>query len=137
MDAKVTWKHEGLLLDASADTGGTIRLASGLDEGASGFRPMELMAMSLAGCTAMDVLSILQKKRQDVVDFEVRVHTESADTYPKIWVKTAVEYVVTGRDIDPAAIERAMDLSRERYCPAQNMLNKVVDIELKYTIIEV
>ena len=137
MDTKVTWKHEGLLLDATADTGGTIRLASGMDEGASGFRPMELMAMSLAGCTAMDVLSILQKKRQDVVDFEVKVHTESADTYPKIWVKTVVEYVVTGRDIDPAAIERAMDLSRERYCPAQNMLNKVVDIELKYTIVEV
>ena len=51
----------------------------------------------------------MQKKRQDVVDFEVRVHTEPAETYPRIWVKTVVEYIVTGRNIDPKAIERAMD----------------------------
>ena len=137
MDAKVTWKHEGLLLDATADTGGTIKLASGMDKGADGFRPMELMAMSLAGCTAMDVLSILQKKRQDVVDFEVRVHTEKANDYPHVWTSVVVEYVVSGRNIDPKAVERAMDLSRTTYCPAQNMLNKAVDIELKYTIHEV
>ena len=137
MDAKVTWKHEGLLLDATADTGGTIKLASGMDKGADGFRPMELMAMSLAGCTAMDVLSILQKKRQDVVDFEVRVHTEKANDYPHVWTSVVVEYVVTGREIDPKAVERAMELSRKTYCPAQNMLNKAVDIELKYTIHEV
>lgn len=137
MDAKVTWKHEGLQLNATADTGGNIPLASDLDKGAAGFRPMELMALSLAGCTAMDVLSILQKKRQDLVDFEVRVHTEKADDYPKVWTSAVVEYVITGRNIDPKAVERAMELSRKTYCPAQNMLNKAVEIKLKYTIHEV
>jgi putative redox protein len=136
MDAKVIWKHEGLLLDGTAANRGQIALASDLDEGKPGFRPMELLAIGLAGCTAMDVLSILQKKRQDVVDFEVRVHTEKADTYPKVWTAAVIEYVVTGRNIDPAAVERAMQLSQETYCPAQNMLGQAVPIELKYTIIE-
>ncbi|MEJ2756997.1 MAG: OsmC family protein [Anaerolineales bacterium] len=101
-----------------------------------GFRPMELLAMGLAGCTAMDVISILKKKRQNVVDFEVKVHTEKAEQYPKVWTKAVIEYVVTGSGVDPAAVERAMQLSRETYCPAQNMLGQAVNIETKYTIIE-
>jgi putative redox protein len=136
MDAKVTWKNKGLLLSGTADTGAVLDLASSMDEGEAGFRPMELLAIGLAGCTAMDVLSILKKKRQDVVDFEVRVHTEPADEYPKVWVVAKLEYVITGRSINPKAVERAMDLSKTTYCPAQNMLNKAVDIELSYTIIE-
>lgn len=136
MDAKVTWKNKGLLMSGTADTGSVLDLASAMDEGEAGFRPMELLALGLAGCTGMDVLSILKKKRQDVVDFEVRVHTETADEYPKVWVVAKLEYVITGRNIDPRAIERAMDLSKTTYCPAQNMLNKAVDIELSYTIIE-
>jgi len=136
MDAKVTWKNEGLIFDATADTGGIVNLASSLDQGVEGFRPMELLAMGLVGCTSMDVMSILQKKRQDVTDFEVRVHTETADQYPKVWTKAVIEYVVTGRNVDPAAVERAMQLSKETYCPAQAMLGKAVEIELKYTIIE-
>ena len=137
MDAKVTWKHEGLLMEGTADTGGAIPLASSLDVGADGFRPMELLAIGLAGCTGMDVLSILKKKRQDVVDFEVKVHTEKVDTYPKVWTSAAIEYVITGRNIDPKAVERAMSLSRETYCPAQYMLGKAVSIDLKYTIVEI
>ncbi|MBN2044225.1 MAG: OsmC family protein [Anaerolineales bacterium] len=136
MDAKVTWKKEGLLFDATADTGGTVRLASSLDGDAEGFRPMELMAMSLVGCTSMDVMSILQKMRQDVSAFETRVHTEKVDEHPKVWNTAVVEYIVTGRNIDPKAVERAIQLSKERYCPAQAMLGKAVEIELKYTIIE-
>ena len=137
MDAKVTWKNEGLLFNATADTGGNIKLASSLDGDAEGFRPMELMAMSLAGCTSMDVMSILQKKRQDVIAFETRVHTEKSQDYPQVWTTAVVEYVVTGRNIDPGAVERAIQLSKERYCPAQAMLGKAVEIELKYRIIEV
>ncbi len=136
MDAKVTWKQEGLRFTATADTGGKIDLASKMDEGADGFRPMELLAMGLAGCTGMDVISILKKKRQDVVNFEVKVHTEKAQDYPQIWTKTILEYIVTGRNIDPKAVERAMELSKNTYCPAQNMLGKAVNIETKYTIVE-
>lgn len=137
MDAKVTWKNEGLMFKATADTGGKIDLVSKMDSGAEGFRPMELLAMGLAGCTAMDVISILKKKRMDVVDFEVKVHTEKAETYPQVWTTTELEYVVTGRNINPNAVERAMELSRTNYCPAQNMIGKAVDIKMRYTIIEV
>ncbi|MEN8241635.1 MAG: OsmC family protein [Chloroflexota bacterium] len=137
MEAKVTWKNEGLLMQGTADTGSVLELASGLDEGAPGFRPMELLAIGLAGCTSMDVLSILKKKRQDVTDFEVRVHTENAEKHPHVWNEARLEYVISGRNIDPKAVERAMDLSKTTYCPAQNMLNQSVEIELSYTIIEV
>ena len=137
MDAKVTWKNDGLLFNGTADTGGQIELASSLDGGAKGFRPVELLAVGLAGCTAMDVLSILQKKRQEIVDFEVQVHTEKADDYPQVWTWVQIEYIVTGRNIDPKAVERAISLSESTYCPAQNMLSKAVDIELIYKIIEV
>ena len=137
MDAKVTWKQDGMMFKATADTGGSVDLVSKLDSGATGFRPMELLAMGLAGCTGMDVISILKKKRMDVVDFEVKVHTEKAETYPQIWTKAQIEYIVTGRNIDPKAVERAMELSRDKYCPAQNMLGNAVNIELKYKIVEI
>ncbi len=136
MDAKATWKKEGLVFDGTADTGVVVPLASGMDEGAEGFRPMELLGVGLAGCTGMDVISILQKKRQQVFDFEVIVHTKSADEHPHVWTWVQIEYIVTGHDIDPKAVERAMQLSADRYCPAQNMINKAVEIELTYKIIE-
>ncbi len=137
MEAKVTWKHQGLMFTGTADTGSEVAMASSLDMGEAGFRPMELLGVGLAGCTAMDVISILQKKRQDVVDFEVQVHTKAAEDYPHVWTWVQIEYIITGRNIDAGAVERAMELSSSRYCPAQNMINKAVDIELTYKIIEV
>jgi len=136
MKAKATWKNKGLLFSGTADTGGEVNLASDLDIGEKGFRPMELLAVGLAGCTGMDVISILKKKRQDITSFEVQVETESAQDHPHVWVKAKIKYLVHGRGVDAKAVERAMALSKERYCPAQNMLNKAVDIELEYQIIE-
>jgi len=137
MKAKAVWKNQGLLFSGTADTGGEIKMASGMDKGENGFRPMELLAVGLAGCTGMDVISILQKKRQDVTSFEVQVETESAESYPHVWVKTRIKYQIHGRGIKPEAVEKAMQLSKDRYCPAQNMLNKAVDIDLEYEIVEV
>lgn len=136
MEAKVSWKNNGLLFGGTADTGSQVRLASSMDEGEPGFRPMELMGLALAGCTAMDVLSILKKKRQDVTDFEVQVHSKAADEHPHVWTWVQVEYIVTGNAIDPKAVERAMELSANKYCPAQNMIKHAVDIELAYKIVE-
>lgn len=137
MKAKVSWKNQGLMFLGTADTGGQVNMSSNMDEGEDGFRPMEMLAMGLAGCTGMDVISILTKKRQDVTDFEVQVETELAEEHPHVWVKAKIKYIVKGRGIDSKAIERAMQLSKDRYCPAQNMLNKAVDIDLEYEIIEV
>ncbi|MDH5606539.1 MAG: OsmC family protein [Anaerolineae bacterium] len=136
MTAILNWKGEGLKFAATANTGGEVGLASGQDEGEPGFRPMEMMAIGLGGCTAMDVLSILKKKRQDVTAFEVQVHTEVVDQHPRVWNQVTIEYLVTGNNIDPDAVERAMALSYDKYCPAQNMIRKAVDINLTYKIIE-
>jgi putative redox protein len=95
-----------------------------------------VMALSVGACTAMDVISILEKKRQEVSAFEVQVHTEKMEAYPQIWSKLEIEYILTGKEIDPAAVERAIQLSADKYCPAQNMLKDVVDIQHNYKILE-
>ena len=122
----------------TADTGFTLPLGADPAVGGDddGFRPLELMAISLAGCTAMDVISILRKKRQEVTGFEVKVHADRANEFPKVFTHITVEYNVTGHNIDPDAIERSIELSSTAYCPAQAMLAKAVTIEHKYTIVE-
>jgi putative redox protein len=137
MDAKVTWDH-GMTLSGTADSGFTVPLGASPSVGGEndGFRPMELMAISLAGCTAMDVISILRKKRQDVTAYEVKVHADQADQHPHVFTQSVITYEVTGHDVKEAAVIRAMELSAERYCPAQSMLSKVMPIELLYEIYE-
>jgi putative redox protein len=137
MDAKAIWRG-GLSFTGSAETGFEVPLGADPAVGGAndGFRPLELMAISLAGCTAMDVISILKKKRQQVTAFEVRVHAERAAEHPRVFTHLKIEYLVTGRSIDPAALERAMELSKTTYCPAQAMLAKAVEMELGYRIIE-
>lgn len=137
MDAKVVWKH-GLSFTGLADTGFELPLGADPSVGGEndGFRPMELFAIGLAACTGMDVISILRKKQQDVTAFEVRTRVNRTDQHPKVFSAVEVEYVVSGRNIDPAAVERSVELSITKYCPAQAMLSKAVPITHKITIIE-
>jgi putative redox protein len=137
LDAKVIWK-KGLSFTGSADSEFTIPLGTEVSQGGEedGFRPMELFAIGLAGCTAMDIISILNKKGQMVSAFEVRAHVERAQDFPKVFTSGVVEYLVTGHNIDEAALIRSMELSATRYCPAQAMLGKIMPIELKYQIFE-
>ena len=137
MEAKVSWQGK-LSFSGGAETGFSVPLGSAPQVGGDndGFRPMELIAVGLAGCTAMDVISILSKKRQDVTDFEVQVHAERADEHPKVFTSAVIEYFVTGRQLDEAAVLRAMELSAMRYCPAQAMFARIMPIELKYNIYE-
>lgn len=137
MDAKVIWKGR-MTFTGTADTGFNVALGSSPDVGGDndGFRPLELMAVSLAGCTAMDVISILKKKGQDVTAFEVHTHADQAGEHPHVFTHVQVEYILTGHGINPAAVERAIELSVTRYCPAQAMLSKAVQIDHNYKIIE-
>jgi putative redox protein len=137
MDAIVTWDH-GLTFVGTADSGFAVRLGADPAVGGEndGFRPMELIALGLAGCTAMDVVSILKKKRQELTGFEVEVHAETAPEHPKVFTSIVIEYVVRGRRIDPAAVERAIELSETKYCPAQGMLARVAPIRHAYRIVE-
>lgn len=137
MDASVTW-HRGLTFTGTADTGFEVPLGADRAVGGDndGFLPLELMLISLAGCTAMDVISILQKMRQQVTSFETRVHAERATEHPRVFTSIHVEYVLTGRGIEKVAAERAIELSETRYCPAQAMLGKAVPLARSLKVLE-
>ena len=135
MDAKVVWQNK-MSFEGSADTGFSLPLGASPAVGGDndGFRPVELLAVGLAGCTAMDVVSILQKKKQTIESFEVRVHVDQAGEHPKVFTQIEIEYVITGGDISREAIERAVQLSTEKYCPAHAMLSQAVTIRHQYEI---
>ncbi len=138
MDAKVTWRGR-MSFSGIADSQHTVALGTdpGVGGDDDGARPMELIAMGLAGCTAMDVISILDKKRQQVTAFEVQVHASRAGEHPKVFTGAEIEYFISGNAIDEAAVVRAIELSAVRYCPAQAMFVKIMPVTLKYHIFEV
>lgn len=84
----------------------------------------------------MDVISILRKKKQNVTAFEVRTHADQAGEHPHVFTHVLVKYIVTGHEVSPAAVERAIELSTTKYCPAMAMLSKAVQINHEYQIIE-
>jgi putative redox protein len=137
METKVTWKNR-LSFTGSSPSGFNVPLGTDPSVGGDndGFRPMELIAIGLAGCTAMDTISILLKKRQEISAFEVVVHAERAEEHPKVFTQVTLEYLIEGHNVDPAAVERAIELSASKYCPAQAMLEKAIKIEHKYSIKE-
>jgi putative redox protein len=137
MDANVIWQ-QGMHFTGKAASGFEVPLgAEQADGGADdGFRPLELMAVSLAGCTAMDVISIMKKKQQVVTAFEVRVQADQAQEFPKVFTHAILTYLVTGHNVDEVALRRSIGLSATKYCPAQAMLAKVFPVELRYEIYE-
>ena len=137
MESKVVWKGR-MAFTGSSDSGYLIPLDAKKRAGGHemGFQPLQLFAIGLVGCTGMDVISILQKKRQEVTEFEVSAHIERAEEHPKVFTKIVIEYKVTGKGIDQQSVERAVELSETRYCPAQAMLEKAVEISHKITILE-
>jgi putative redox protein len=137
MDASLKWQG-GMKFIATADSNHDVILDSDPSVGGTdlGSRPMELILEGLAGCTAMDVISIMRKKRQNVTGYEVTAHAERANQHPKVFTAIEIKYTFWGKNIDPKAVERAIELSEQIYCPAQAMLAQVVPIKLSYEIIE-
>jgi putative redox protein len=137
MDVNAVWKH-ALTFENTTGTGFTLRLGAIGENGEEreGASPMETILVALASCTGMDVISILHKKRQEVNGFEVKVHGDRTNEHPKVFTHVKVEYIITGRNIDPAAAERAVELSTTKYCSVHAMLIKAVEIEHKITIRE-
>ncbi|MCJ7568537.1 MAG: OsmC family protein [Anaerolineales bacterium] len=136
MDAKVTWSKR-LSFIGEADTGFSVPLGANPQVGGDndGFRPMELIAIGIAGCTAMDVISILQKKRQNVTAFEVQLRSQRAQDHPRVFTQMEIEYLISGHDVDETAVQRALELSENKYCPAQAMFTQILPIKLSYKII--
>jgi putative redox protein len=102
----------------------------------AGIRPKELLLLSLAGCTASDVVSILQKKRVKLDDFEINIFAEMTEEHPKVYSKIDLEYVFYGKDIKDKDVERAIELSQTTYCGVTAMFKKAMKINHTYRIEE-
>ncbi len=102
----------------------------------SGAKPSELLLMGLGGCSGMDVVSILRKKKQDVTNFEMNVDGETAESHPRSFIGIHIEYVITGRNISDDAVKRAIDLSIDKYCMVGNTINKNAKITYSYRVIQ-
>jgi len=142
-EVQVAWTGPGLRLTGKSGNGSEIVLdhllpgEGGLEQSESeeaGPRPLELLLLGLAGCTAMDVVSILRKKRQPFTGLQVKVSAERAGEHPKVYTKIHLEFVVQGQGVKPQAVARAIELSQTTYCPAAAMLGKAVDITTSYRV---
>jgi putative redox protein len=137
MKVTVNWKGD-MTFAGETPSGFPIQMDSVPDFGGtdSGPRPMEIIAYGLAGCTAMDIISILKKKRQDVTTFDVKMNAPRSQQYPKVFTSAVITYIVSGRNISEAAVLRAIELTAMKYCPAQIMFAQVFPIDLEYEIYE-
>ncbi|HEY75794.1 MAG TPA: OsmC family protein [Thermoflexia bacterium] len=138
-EAKVTWVGPGLRLVGEASSGPAIvidHVLPGEERRETGPRPMELLLIGLAGCTAMDVVSILQRMRQPVDGLEVHASAERASDHPKVYTRIHLEYVVKGKGLKESAVERAINLSQTTYCSASAMLSKTAEVTTSYRIVE-
>lgn len=104
------------------------------DNPAQGISPIETLVIGFAGCMGMDVISILQKKRQDVTALEARVHGERAEEHPKKYTAMQITLIVRGRNIDPEAVRRAIELSNEKYCSVAATLRPTVTITTAFEV---
>ena len=133
-EVQAVWQG-GLAFEAANQAGLKITMDSPLAEGMpKGPSPMQLLLMSVAGCTAMDVISILEKKRQQVTALEVKVIGQRADDHPRIFTEIEMVFVVRGRDVDPKAVERAIELSAEKYCSASANLQPKSEIRHRFEV---
>jgi putative redox protein len=119
--ATVTLSDGDMRFEAVVGSGHTIVMDSGT--GDTGARPSELLGVALAGCTAMDVISILRKKRQPVARYEVRVTGLQVEGHPHNFTRFDVQHIVEGEAIDPAAVARAIQLSCTKYCAVGSTLS--------------
>jgi putative redox protein len=131
----VSWVDE-LAFHGVTNTGYELTLNSRPEPGeeAQAAKPTDLILIALAGCTGMDVISILKKKRQPVTGFEVNTRGVQAPNPPNVYTEIHIEYVVRGEGVDPAAVERAIELSEGKYCSVSAMLKKTAEVTTSYRL---
>lgn len=138
MEVKVHWAGDAQFRGETG-SGHTLTMDGPPDHGGQnkGPRPMETLLLGLGGCTSFDVMSILKKTRQNVVDCVAEISAERADEVPAVFTKIHVHFVVTGHGLKEAHVKRAVNLSAEQYCSASIMLQRAgVEITHDYEIIE-
>ena len=142
MMAKTGTAHARLIgpmrFEVESGSGHTVALDVSADDGGenSAPTPMEMLLVALAGCTGMDVISILYKQRQDVTGYEIAVHGTRADEHPKVFTDITVEHVVSGQGVNPEFVRRAVELSETKYCSVSAMLGKTAHITTTFRVLE-
>jgi putative redox protein len=136
--AKISWV-DGALFVAEGGSGHTLTMDGAPDIGGRNLasRPMEVVLMGMGGCTAIDVVAMLQKQRQDIEGVEISLTAERADEHPKVFTSVRLTYTVRGRKLNKALIERAVNLSDEKYCSATAMIRKSAKISHEVVLVEV
>jgi putative redox protein len=135
MKGVVKWVGDAMFVAESAS--GHSVVIDGPPEGGGrnlGVRPMEMVLLGMGGCTAYDVVHILKKARQDVRGCRVELDADRAETPPQVFTKIHVHFIVSGKDLSPAQVERAVQLSAEKYCSASIMLGKMATITHDFVI---
>lgn len=137
MHARVKW-IEGVSFVGEADSGHTVVMDGAPDAGGRniGFRPMELLLVGMGGCSSFDVVAILKKARQPITDCVAEITAERASEIPKVFTKIHVHYIVTGKNLAHNQVERAINLSIEKYCSASLMLGKTAELTHDFEIRE-
>ena len=129
---------QGATFKGESGSGHTVIMDGPPDAGGKdlGVRPMEMILLGVGGCTAFDVMLILQRGRQAVTDCVVELEATRADTEPKVFTHIHIHFVVTGKGLSEKHVKRAIELSADKYCSASIMLKKAVEISHDYEIIE-
>ena len=129
---------EGMTFVAESGSGHAVVMDASPDVGGRdlGPRPMEMVLMGAGGCSAIDVVHILREARQDMVDCVVELEAERAPEDPKVFTRIHMHYVVTGRGLNPAQVERAIKLSKEKYCSATIMLAKTAEVTWEMVLVD-
>jgi putative redox protein len=138
MECKVRWTGEGMTFLAETGSNHVVAMDGAPDGGGRNLapRPMEMVLLGTGGCTAYDVVVILQKSGQDVAGCEVEITSERAATDPKVFTKIHMHFVLRGRALKRNVVEQAIRLSHEKYCSASAMLGKTAEITKDYEIVE-
>lgn len=136
MQAEIEWQ-QSVQFKATSGTGHTIQLDGPENLGGigAGCRPMELLLMGVGGCTAFDVVTILQKQRQNLTGLKVQVEADRADAVPAVFTHIRIHFVLSGENLNPRQVERAVDLSATKYCSASIMLGKAAEISHTFEIV--
>jgi len=137
MKARIKWVENVMFLGESG-SGHSVLMDGAPDAGGRnlGFRPMEMLLLGLGGCSAFDVMLILKRGRERVTDCVVEIDAERAETDPKVFTRITMRYIVTGHQLDPKKVDRAVALSADKYCSATAMMSKTAQIAHKIEIVD-
>ena len=137
MNLSVNWV-DGMLMVGKSHSGHSITMDGPIEIGGEnlGVRPMEMLLLGVAGCTMIDVVTTLQKMRQDLSHCETRISAERANEHPKVFTDIHIHFIIKGKDIDPKKVDKAISLSAEKYCSASIMLGKTAKITHDFEVLE-